>query len=281
MTVLGILAILGPTLHAEEALKYPFSIPDRPVFSKQAFDLEVQMAQRDTQIVDTASKNCPKVTSLYNKIFEKMVDANHLREFVDENRPGIKLSIGCYNVLPRGTGNGPDTGAFSFINLPASILAYSSSEDEIAATIGHEMGHILLGHEEANILLSPASQFMLPEDGVQAKATDLLVHHAELDADRLGLILMLNAGYNPQAAISSLWRGIQFYSDNFLVAHSPIVIWSTGSDMVHPNLGTRARAIEQTLKDLNYHEKVASKVSPEFYAAQDEVTRLKSEIKNH
>lgn len=113
------------------------------------------------------------------------------------------------------------------------ILALTTSNDELAAVMGHEIAHALLRHgaervstalvaqmggSAASIALgstvSPvASQVFSQAYGVGAQVGVLLPHSRaqESEADEVGMILAAKAGYDPVGALM-LWRKMDAYA---------------------------------------------------------------------
>ena len=111
----------------------------------------------------------------------------------------------------------PSINAFSikggFVHVNIGLLNFVSSDDELAATLGHEMGHVELHHVTKSdntsaiigILEGIASIFSVPAavlgsiGGELASEKYSRIH--ELQADRYGVSIMAKAGYDPQAAV--------------------------------------------------------------------------------
>ena len=117
----------------------------------------------------------------------------------------------------------PDVNAFAlpggFIYITRGILAYLNSEAELAAVLGHEIGHVTARHsvrqmsaeQGANIGLTIASIFL---PGLRNQAAGNLSNLAagallsgygrehELEADRLGAEYLARSGYPAQAMMS-------------------------------------------------------------------------------
>ncbi len=103
-----------------------------------------------------------------------------------------------------------------YIYLYEGMIDFVQSDDELAAVIGHETGHIERRHvvtmnakaQALNLLFSIASIFSpliynfgnVLEAGLMAKMS----RADEVQADRTGLQLMSRAGYDPQADVSML-----------------------------------------------------------------------------
>lgn len=98
------------------------------------------------------------------------------------------------------------------------------TDDEIAAIMGHEMAHAIREHARERISSQYATQAGI---GIAASLFGLSQGQADLaniasdlgiarphsrtqesEADKIGLVLMTKAGYNPEAAIS-LWKKMQ------------------------------------------------------------------------
>jgi predicted Zn-dependent protease len=119
----------------------------------------------------------------------------------------------------------PEINAFAlpggYVYITRGILAYLNSEAQLAAVVGHEIGHVTARHgvrqqsvaQAANIGLTIASIFV-PEIGTNLgqNLTNILGgallsgygREQELEADRLGAQYLARADYDPQAIISVL-----------------------------------------------------------------------------
>lgn len=111
----------------------------------------------------------------------------------------------------------PDINAFAmkggFIHVDMGLLNFVSSDDELAATMGHEMGHVELRHvvkqsNQATIIgiLSAIASIFSPITMVLGGlggelASDKFSRLDELQADHYGLRLATEAGFDPQAAV--------------------------------------------------------------------------------
>ena len=114
----------------------------------------------------------------------------------------------------------------NYVFVWTGLLNLVSSDDELAAVLGHEIGHVLAGHtmptptEEVNsILVSTAGIAANTALGAESMglggqvasmlAQALLVNpesqRLELEADHIGLFMMARANYNPEASVS-LWK---------------------------------------------------------------------------
>ena len=120
-----------------------------------------------------------------------------------------------YNVKILNTS---DVNAFStmggFMYINEGALDFAQSDDEVAAVLGHETGHIERRHaitmqaksQGLSLLLGIISLFspfvyrfgQLMQAGIMAKMSRV----DELQADQYGLLLMSRAGYDPEAMVS-------------------------------------------------------------------------------
>ena len=150
----------------------------------------------------------------------------------------------------------------SSIALTRSILV-SLDEDALAVVLGHEVAHLVLGHgllrvrqELARLPPSqrePASaQAQLALQGLLESSqpaphpqTPTDPRAQEFDADTLGLVFAVRAGY-------AAYAGARFFGR----AASALPGWARGNGTTHPSLPARARALAalaavlcQALKD--------------------------------
>jgi len=100
-----------------------------------------------------------------------------------------------------------------FIHVDMGLLNFASSDDQVAAVIGHEMGHVERGHvtslrNKGNILsiligvlsiLSPIGYLLGGTAGDLAYLK--FSRQDELQADQYGLLLMSQAGYDPRSNV--------------------------------------------------------------------------------
>ena len=71
------------------------------------------------------------------------------------------------------------------VRVTSALIDFVASDDELAAVAAHELAHNLLGHP-------PGSAETRKSKSITA---------TELEADRLSMWLLTNAGYDPQAAV--------------------------------------------------------------------------------
>jgi predicted Zn-dependent protease len=130
------------------------------------------------------------------------------------HRPGLQYQ---FTVV-----DSPEINAFAlpggFIYITRGILAYLNSEAELAAVLGHEIGHVTARHSVQQLSAATAAnvgasvlQILVPQ--VRNSAADMLINtlggallsgygrEHELEADRLGAEYLARTGYDPQAMI--------------------------------------------------------------------------------
>src|SRR5579864_483911 len=135
----------------------------------------------------------------------------------------------------------PDINAFAikggYVHVDMGLLNFVSSDDELAATMAHEMGHVELRHvvkssNQSTIIgiltalasiLSPIAYVL---GGVGGElASDKFSRADELQADHYGLQLMARSGYDPHAAVDvmsklgALDAGPQSRADKAFIDH--------------------------------------------------------------
>ncbi|MBC5823591.1 MAG: M48 family metalloprotease [Candidatus Eremiobacteraeota bacterium] len=118
--------------------------------------------------------------------------------------------------------NSEEVNAFSipggFVFVDAGLLNFVHSDDELAAVLAHEIGHVERRHivtlaEKAKaleILLDVAGLFAPGVNRFGNLAADLVLYKTsridELQADQYGLLLVSRAGYDPDAMATFLER---------------------------------------------------------------------------
>jgi predicted Zn-dependent protease len=157
----------------------------------------------------------------------------------------------------------PEINAFVLpgrkIGIFEGLVATAGSADELAAVIGHEIGHLAANHAEERVVAGVAQDLGVrlvalaldwgdvPFGREVAAAFGMGVEFGlarpygrgqELEADRLGLFTMARAGYDPRAAIR-FWERMDRLSRGGLPA-----LLST-----HPAPGTRIEEIREIVPE--------------------------------
>ena len=82
------------------------------------------------------------------------------------------------------------------VKLTSTLAAYFQSDDEFAAVVAHEIAHNLLKHKDI-LNAQKVNRGFFGQFGKSTKR----IKETEIAADRLSVWLMVNAGYDPKAAI--------------------------------------------------------------------------------
>ena len=124
-----------------------------------------------------------------------------------------------FNVLDSDQVNAFATGD-AYIFVSRGLLAFLQSEDELAAVVGHEIGHVVARHMRKRRITELTGKSIglisaiatgrgeLMRDVADPFTTIVVSGYGremELEADRLGGEYMARAGYDPQAIIASVW----------------------------------------------------------------------------
>ena len=124
-----------------------------------------------------------------------------------------------FTVLDSDQVNAFATGD-AYIFVSRGLLAFLQSEDELAAVVGHEIGHVVARHMRKRKITELTGKSIgligaiatgrgeLLRDVADPFTTILVSGYGremELEADRLGGEYMARAGYDPQAIIASVW----------------------------------------------------------------------------
>jgi predicted Zn-dependent protease len=173
----------------------------------------------ESQEIAIGRRNDEQVKKQYHvygsRALQDYVDSVGQRIARKSHRPNLQYH---FTVLDT-----PDINAFAlpggYIYITRGILAYLNSEAELAAVLGHEIGHVTARHgvrqqsaaEAANIGLTIASIFVPEVNTLGGSNLTNLVGGAllsgygrehELEADRLGAEYLARTDYDPQAIIT-------------------------------------------------------------------------------
>ncbi len=145
----------------------------------------------------------PELQAYVQQIGQKLAAQSH--------RPGLKYH---FTVL-----DSPEVNAFAVpgghVYITRGILAYLNSESELAAVLGHEIGHVTARHGVrqhsaatatgmVGAIIGAATGIQVTQDLFNVLGNALLSGYGrdhELESDRLGAEYIARAGYDPQAVI--------------------------------------------------------------------------------
>ncbi len=198
---------------------------------KQAFDQIV--AQYEGQVL-------PKNDSRYIRveaIFKRVIAASHFR---DTDTPELAvIDDPMWNALATTGGR----------TIFFTGLVDSSSDDEIAVVVGHELAHSSLSHITESQWQSRLKA-AVNSKGVQTGFTESLTVVDEREADEIGLLYSTLAGYDPIAA-AGIWAKKAQEQDSVYNYFS-----------THPANDERAKANAVTASKLSEHY-VAGQINPD------------------
>lgn len=143
------------------------------------------------------------------------------------------------------------------IGVYTGLLKVATTQDQLAAVLGHEVSHVLAGHSASRVSNQMAAQLGgalvsagtgLPQDVINSGAQYLVLlpfsRGDESEADILGMDLMARAGFNPAQAIT-LWQNMSKQA-----GQAPPELLST-----HPSNDTRIADLQRNLpKDLPIYQ---------------------------
>ncbi|ULQ45193.1 M48 family metallopeptidase [Flagellatimonas centrodinii] len=176
------------------------------------------------------------------------------RSYVDCVARAITAQVPSRVAWEVQTFESKDVNAFALpggkIGVYTGLLEVASTQDQLAAVIGHEVAHVLAGHSASRVSNEIATQFGMqifsattgynPElVGLGANLLVLLPFSRgdESEADILGLDYMARAGFDPRAAVT-LWQNMARASGG----KAPAEFMST-----HPSNDSRIRDITAQL----------------------------------
>lgn len=89
------------------------------------------------------------------------------------------------------------------VQVSSTDLSYAGNDNEVAAVIANELGHIICSHTDKAKVRSVALNKLGVDTSstVAALASSQLSAKEETEADLVGIDLMINAGYNPLAMV--------------------------------------------------------------------------------
>lgn len=106
------------------------------------------------------------------------------------------------------------------VNVSTNELTYAGNDNEVAAVVANELGHIISGHASKGKVVSLLTAAANPNVQSNDTANTLMANYTytkeEKEADIIAVDLMVAAGYNPLAAIVVLTKQTGTYWETLL-----------------------------------------------------------------
>lgn len=142
-----------------------------------------------------------KEFSKLNKILYKIISVSH---FSNENWKILYIPEPSFNAFVTGG---------TYVVVHKGLMDELKTDDEIAAVMGHEIGHVAAGHSserQAHLtVMGLAGKKSVSQEGYVEAFTNI----SEQEADKIGILYAALAGYDPTAA-SRVWERMAAKSDN-------------------------------------------------------------------
>ncbi len=165
---------------------------------------------------------CPQAQRYAQRILDRLIEGSRLRQAMQHADFLVQLVVTC------GVADFPDAIIKAgVLEVSAELILAMTSEDEIAAMMGHELAHYTLAHEAKTL------EVYARLTRISARA--LSIDH-EIEADTEGLILLTNAGYDPYAAVDAL-----------KVIRAILLARRLQTDAAHPDLDDRIRKLQRQI----------------------------------
>lgn len=137
------------------------------------------------------------------------------------------------------------------ISVTSELAAFFESDDEFAAVVAHELAHNLLRHRD-RLNAQKVNRGFFGQLGKSAGR----IKEAEIEADRLSVWLMVNAGYDPRAAIRFWTRYGKRYGKGIFSAST------------HYRWKKRVKLFEEEIVKMEAIRRVEGKLPPPLLAAR-------------
>jgi hypothetical protein len=161
---------------------------------------------------------------LIDRVVQRLIKASDLQ--LSALCPAVIGDSDDYNAVSFAGGSGDPardvreeaadrTAAYKGVMIDRGLILAAVSDDELAAVVGHELGHLVLQHLPARRELSLMGDGAALARGLDAPAAEIAKRQlgawgsgylieTEMEADRFGAETMARAGYDPRAFASVL-----------------------------------------------------------------------------
>ena len=139
------------------------------------------------------------------------------------------------------------------VSVSSTLAEYFIGDDEFAAVVAHELAHNLLKHKE-RLNAQKVNRGFFGQFGKSAGR----IRKTEIEADRLSVWLMANAGYDPQAAIRFWTRYGKQHGKGIFSAST------------HYRWKKRVKLFEEEIAKMKAMELIDDKFAPPLLIATDQ-----------
>ncbi len=225
-----------------------FSIDDDVKLGKQVIGEQLKDLQKQHKAVDEEADAA--MTEKIQRITKRIAAVSHYPSFPFE------AHYADVDVVNAWCAPGGKVMVYKGLFDPKKGLVRASSDDELAAVLGHEISHATARHVteslSRNVTIATVGQIAITAISASGAGTvqnsfnraivegiNLYIPHYsrsnESEADRTGLLYAAKAGYNPQAAVDLWYRACKQKGPPSSVYDS------------HPASCDRAKALEKLL----------------------------------
>ena len=150
----------------------------------------VERRRRSLEQHSSSRAHCPATVAFLEAILERLLRDSALEGFAGD-APRLELVVQCSHQrgLPVAR-----VAPGKLLIVPGTLTRDADSEDSVAAVLAHEIAHLSLRHSERAIAAR----------GSRSRAPERLKNVHEREADITGLRILVNAGYDPWAAVDHL-----------------------------------------------------------------------------
>jgi predicted Zn-dependent protease len=191
--------------------EFPAAVREKMQMFNAAFARPDRMAQM-------GQASCPQTQRFAQGILNRLLSGSNLGPAMIRSDYPITMVVTC------AIADFPDAemkaGA---LTLSAELILLLQSEDEIAAVLAHEVAHFTLAHEHKKL----ENWHRINE----FEMNRMRIRHEE-EADAESLVLLVNSGYDPNAAVGAL-KALRKFMD----------ATQSQSDKSHPHINYRIKAL--------------------------------------
>lgn len=143
--------------------------------------------------IQGSAKRCPKASAKIHRIVKQLLKGSNLERLNNESHQ-LEVIVLCSKKDMDPVAR---MMAGKYMLVPISLIEKSDSEASMAAVLAHELAHYTLHHharlhEDLHVRKVPRSQI------------NKIKSLHEQEADRIGLKILKNAGYDPRSSLTHL-----------------------------------------------------------------------------